>query len=495
LEISFHGAAGGVTGSCHMIHANGKRVLLDCGMFQGRRKEARKLNLTFGFNPNRVDAVVQSHAHIDHSGKLPLLVDGGFPGKIHATHGTQDLCAILLRDCAHILLRDALYLTKKRMKEHARKRKLARRRMREVHDFIDYKADLDVGKISRPIAPIYLKEDVEEAMKRFKPHRYGDWFSACDGMRFRFHDAGHILGSAWVEAEITEGTVTKRLVFTGDYGRSGAPLLRKPQPLVAADIYLAESTYGDRLHPPFKGMRDGLAAAVRRLAERGVGKLLIPAFAVGRTQDLLFHLGQIFKNGEAPTVPVYVDSPLATEATGVARKHREYFNQSAMEALNGNGGEHFALMPGAHFVESANESKALNHHKEALIVISASGMMEQGRILHHLIHALPRDDCELMVVGYQAEGTLGRRVIEGADEVRILGETVRVKARVENMTGFSAHADRNDLLNALTPHAASAEALFLVHGEDDQRNSLADEFQARGFSRVEMPQMDQSFSL
>lgn len=495
MELSFHGAAGGVTGSCHMIRANGKRVLLDCGMFQGRRKEARKLNLTFGFDPFRVDAVVQSHAHIDHSGKLPLLVDGGFSGKIHTTHGTADLCKILLRDCAHILLRDALFLTKKRMKEHARKRKLARRRMREVHDTIDYSAELDVGKIPRPIAPLYLKEDVDETLKRFRPHRYGEWFDVVDGIRCRLHDAGHILGSAWVEVEVTEDSRTRRLVFTGDYGRSGAPLLRAPEKLVAADIYIAESTYGDRVHPPFQGMRDGLAAAVRRLAGRGEGKLLIPAFAVGRTQDLLFHLGQIFKNGEAPRVPVFVDSPLATEATVIARKHREYFNQSAIDALNGNGGEDFALLPGVNFVESAADSKALNRRQDPIIVISASGMMEQGRILHHLIHALPRPDCELMIVGYQAEGTLGRRILEGAEEVRILGETVRVAASVEVMTGFSAHADRQDLLAALSPHAGAAEALFLVHGENDQRESLADEFGQRGFRRVEMPQMDQRFTL
>ncbi len=495
MELSFHGAAGGVTGSCHLIRANGKSVLLDCGMFQGRRKEARKLNLTFGFDPCRIDAVVQSHAHIDHSGKLPLLVDGGFSGKIHATHGTMDLCRILLRDCAHILLRDALFLTKKRMKEHARKRKLARRRLREVHETIDYSSEMDVGRIPRPIAPLYLKEDVDEAMKRFRPHRYGEWFEVVDGMRFCLHDAGHILGSAWVEAEITEGSQTRRLVFTGDYGRSGAPLLRAPDAIQPADIYISESTYGDRIHPPFLGMRNGLAAAVRRLAERGTGKLLIPAFAVGRTQDLLFHLGQIFKNNEAPTVPVFVDSPLATEATVIARKHRDYFNQSALDALNGNGGDEFALLPGVNFVESADESKALNRRKDPIIVISASGMMEQGRILHHLIHALPRPNCELLIVGYQAQGTLGRRILEGAEEVRILGESVPVNARVEVMTGFSAHADRRDLLAALSPHAHQAEALFLVHGEDDQRSALADEFRQRGFAHVEMPQMNQSFEI
>jgi len=423
------------------------------------------------------------------------LVDGGFAGKIHATHGTMDLCKILLRDCAHILMRDALYLTKKRMKEQARKRKLARRRLREVHDTIDYGAELDVGKIPRPVSPLYLKEDVEEALKRFKPHRYGKWFSAVDGMRFRFHDAGHILGSAWVEAEITEHEQTRRLIFTGDYGRSGAPLLRAPKPLLPADVYISESTYGDRSHPPFQGMRDGLAAAVRRLAKRGEGKLLIPAFAVGRTQDLLFHLGQIFKNEEAPRVPVFVDSPLATEATVIARKHRDYFNQSAIDALNGDSGDTFSLLPGVNFVESAAESKALNRRNDPIIVLSASGMMEQGRILHHLIHALPRPDCELLIVGYQAASTLGRRILEGANEVRILGETVRVKARVEVMTGFSAHADRDDLLRALTPNASNAEVLFLVHGEEDQRRALAEEASQRGFRRVETPEMGQSFTL
>lgn len=487
MELSFHGAARGVTGSCHRIDSEGRTVLLDCGLFQGRRREVRELNEQLGFDATEVDAVVQSHAHIDHSGRLPVLVRDGFTGPIHATQGTRDLCELLLKDCAYILEKDAEYLNRTRMRDwvrHGRRRDKRARR----------KEDPAASTKPELLAPIYLREDVEETMGLFQGHDYGEWFDVLPGMRFRFHDAGHILGSSWVEGEITEQARTWRVVFTGDYGRSGLPLLRAPEPLLPGDIVISESTYGDRVHLPFEDMSEQLAAAVRRLAERGRGKLLIPAFAVGRTQDVLFTLGRLFESGRVPRVPVFVDSPLATAATRLVRRYAHVFNDEALAALRVQSGDfEVRLCPGVEFLESPEESKAMNAREDPLIIISASGMMEQGRILHHLKHGLPRADCEVLVVGFQAEHTLGRRLLEGAEEVGVLGARVPVHARITTMNGFSAHADREDLLRALTPLADAAQALFLVHGEDGPRRALRDALKERGFRRIEEPVPHQKF--
>ncbi|MAW59826.1 MAG: hypothetical protein CMJ94_03200 [Planctomycetes bacterium] len=483
MELSFHGAAHGVTGSCHRIRAGGSTVLLDCGLFQGRRNEVREWNQQFGFEETRIDAVVQSHAHVDHSGRLPVLVRNGFAGSVHATQATRDLCELLLMDCAHILDKDASYLNKHRLKDWDKERRKHRDRKKRSP-----KPEL--------IEPLYQKADVEEALKRFVGHRYGEWFQATANMRFRFHDAGHILGSAWVEGEIEEDGHVWRLVFTGDYGRSGLPLLRAPEPLLPADIVISESTYGDRQHPDFDGMRGELCAAIERLLERGCGKLLIPAFAVGRTQDVLYTLGRIFHEGIVPRVPVYVDSPLATAATRLVRRYSHLFNEQALRELGGGErGDEVRLCPGVQFLESPEESKSMNLREDPLILLSASGMMEQGRILHHLKHGLPREDCEVLAVGFQAQHTLGRRLVDGAREVRLLGTTVPVRARITTMHGFSAHADRDDLLDALSPLAKQAAVLFLVHGEDDAREALRGTLKNRGYRRIEEPAPHQVFSL
>ena len=482
MELSFHGAAHGVTGSCHRIRAGGHTVLLDCGLFQGRRKVVREWNQELGFEANEVDAVVQSHAHIDHSGRLPVLLRLGFEGKIHATQATRELCELLLADCAHILDKDAQYVNKQQQRDYEKLRRAGKGGKRGLE-----KPEL--------IEALYSKEDVDRTMRRFRGHDYEAWFDATPNMRFRFHDAGHILGSAWVEAEITEGARIWRLVFTGDYGRSGLPLLRNPKPLLPADIVITESTYGDRQHPDYVDMNTELRAAVERLHARGCGKLLIPAFAVGRTQDVLFSLGRLFASGAVKRLPVYVDSPLATAATRLVRRYSHLFNEAALSELEASTADEVRLCPGVQFLESPEESKSMNAREDPLIILSASGMMEQGRILHHLKHGLPRKDCEVLAVGFQAEHTLGRRLIDGAKEVRLLGTSVQVRARVTAMHGFSAHADRDDLLDALRPLAAGAQRLFLVHGEDAARASLRTDLEASGYRQIDEPMPQQNYSI
>jgi len=331
---------------------------------------------------------------------------------------------------------------------------------------------------------------VDEALARFEQHPYHEWFEPVPGMRFRFHDAGHILGSAWVEARIEDGARTHRLVFTGDYGRKGAPILRDPEPLLPADIYISESTYGDRLHEPFSDMESQLAAAVGRLHARGRGKLIIPAFAVGRTQHLLYAFAKLVHEGRMAPIDIVVDSPLATRATRIVLDHPECFDAEALEQWRRY--QHEGAFRGrVRFVESVEESKALNRDARPVVVLSASGMMESGRVLHHLLWNLEKEETEVLVVGFQARGTLGRRLVDGEREVRVLGRQVEVAARITTMLGFSAHADRQGLLDALLPHAAEARHLFLVHGEAPERDSLAEACELGGFKHVLKP-MDSS---
>lgn len=519
MELCFHGATGTTTGSCHLLRFGRSSVLLDCGLYQGRRDESYRKNSTFGFEPGEVTAVVQSHAHIDHSGKLPMLVKHGFRGKIHATRATADLCEPLLLDCAHIMLADAEHMNRQRgngPQEVGSRRSEIRGgpdpgdREPKPEDVVvpagkdrlqhGLPSPLDPHQRAAPppppdedvVVPLYLEDHVRETLPRFASHEYSEWFEAAPGMRFRFRDAGHILGSAWIEAEIGTGPEKKTLVFTGDYGRDHQPILRDPEPLSEADVYISESTYGNRLHPPYQEIDGELAAAVRRLAARGRGRLLIPAFAVGRTQNILYALARFYRDGTCPGIRIVVDSPLATLATKVVARHPECFDEEALrdfEAIQKDP----CFRPLLTFTDSREESIALNDDPRPAIVISASGMMENGRILHHLAHWISSEDAEILVVGFQAANTLGRRVLEGAREVRILGVDHPVRAKVTPMLGLSAHADRDGLLAALVPHAERASAVFLVHGEDDQRGPLATELSRRGYRRVETPSDPRTF--
>jgi metallo-beta-lactamase family protein len=507
MELRFYGATGTTTGSCHLLHSEGRTVLLDCGLFQGRREESWKKNRDFGFDPQGIQAVVQSHAHVDHSGKLPMLVRQGFAGRIHATPATRDLADILLHDSAKIALADAQFLNRQRWRLEREARRApapAQRGRRPSGGLPPPQGRRPSGGLppprgknqpmvssallpAREIVPLYLEEDVHDTLPRFAKHEYGVWFEPVPGMRFRFRDAGHILGSAWVEGEIRERSGVTRLVFTGDYGRYHQPILRDPEPLSEAEVYISESTYGNRCHAPFVENESELSQAVQRLAARPKGRLLIPAFAVGRTQHILYELYKICRRRTCANVGIVVDSPLAQAATRIVMAHPECFDEEALAAFRAMQ-EDGSFRKRIRFTQSIEESKALNDDPRPLIVISASGMMESGRILHHLAWNVSNPATEILVVGFQAQHTLGRRLVDGASEVRIFGMLHKVRARVTNMLGFSAHADRDDLLAALGPHAGAARALFLIHGENDQRKPLAEELRRRGFARVECPE-------
>jgi metallo-beta-lactamase family protein len=484
MELAFHGATGGTTGSCHLLRAGGKTLLLECGLFQGRRALTYARNLRFDFRPREIDAVLLSHAHIDHSGRLPLLVQRGFAGPIYATAATRDLCDAMLRDSANIQLRDAEYLNRQRLVDKVRgRRESPPKRWRRAEDEPPSKGPSNPAQ--HEVVPLYLEEDVRATLKRFRTRECGEWFSLGPQLRVRFHDAGHILGSTWIELEERERGRVRRLVFTGDYGRV-QPILRDPTPLAAGDVMISECTYGDRRHPALDDSESQIGAAVERLMQRGRGKLLVPAFAVGRTQHVLHALERIFERRRGPALRVVVDSPLAKRATEIVAAHSECFDEEALERLR-------RVQSGASkrlhvlFTETVDDSKALNRDPGPVVVVSASGMMESGRILHHLAWGISSPDTELAIVGYQARGTLGRRLVDGEKEVNILGFRYAVRARVTTMNGFSAHADRDGLLEALAPLAGEVETLFLVHGENDQRLPFARALRGAGFARVECP--------
>lgn len=469
MHLRFFGATGGTTGSCHALTLGDRTVLFDCGFFQGRRAESYARNSRFAFDPRSVECVLQSHAHIDHSGKLPMLARQGFRGTIHATPATRDLARVLLEDCARILQSDAQFLNRRRAEEREG-RGPSRRDLLPQED----------------VEPLYLQADVDAALDLFRTHAYGEWFDVTPGLRARFHDAGHILGSAWIEAEATEDGITRRIVFTGDYGRKGQPILRDPEPLRPCDVLITETTYGNRSHPSTQAGAEAIYDAVRRLARRGRGRLLVPAFAVGRTQNLLYVLARGVHSGAIEPVRVVVDSPLATRATQVVADHPELFDPEALAEVR-RFEEEPAFRTRLAFTNSVEESQALNRDPRPCIVIAASGMCESGRILHHLAWHAGSTDTEILIVGFQAEHTLGRRLQEGRDPVRIFGRECAVRARVTSMLGFSAHADREGLLEALTPLAPGDPRVFLIHGEEEARRPFEQDLRQRGFTRVEAP--------
>jgi len=459
VRLSFHGAARSVTGSLHALEVGGAVVFLECGLFQGRRAEAANRNREFPFPPKEVAAVLLSHAHIDHSGNLPGLVRAGFRGTIHATTPTVDLAEVMLRDSGRIQESDAEFLRRKRKEK---------------------------------VEPLYTSEDVEETLPKFAGRRYGEWFDVAGGVRARFHDAGHILGSAFVEIEASENGSSRRIVFTGDFGREGMPILRDPVPLPPADVVITESTYGNRDHPPLPDMERDLAEALNACA-RGCGRVVIPAFSVGRTQNLIYTLHRLYRDGLVPNLPIVVDSPMSTRATRVVAAHPEVFDEEARAVLAEEGSPFF--FRGVRYVESVEDSKRLNDEKGPLVIVSASGMCEFGRILHHLKRALPDPASLVLIVGYQAENTLGRRLVEGAKTAKIFGDEIDVRARVLSMDGWSAHADRAGLLAGLAPLAKGARSAFVVHGESDAADALAGSLRDAGYRRVEVPARGASFAI
>ncbi len=456
MRIHFLGAARGVTGSMHLVEAVGRRVLLDCGLFQGRREEAAHKNRNLRITGNRVDDVLLSHAHIDHAGNIPTLYKSGFRGRVHATRATSDLSGVMLRDSAQIQLRDIKYLQRKN--RHA-------------------------------VEPLYTLQEARAAIRRFRSHDYDTWIDLAPGLRCRFHDAGHILGSATVLLEARENGSAVRLLFTGDLGRPHMPILRDPAPLPEADVVITESTYGDRRHgEPGSDAAAQMKAALHQavlLAAHSGGKLVIPAFSVGRTQNLLYFLNELMDEGRIPRTRVVVDSPMSAEATEVVQRHPECFDPEMHEKLRRAIDP--LLAPHVQLCRTVEESKRINRLRGTCVIIAASGMCEFGRILHHLRHNLPDPAAVIAFVGWQAEHTLGRRLIDGQKLAKIYGRDVDVKARVLKLNGFSAHADRDELLAALGPVRAAAGRVFVVHGEERAATSFGATLTAAGFRGVSVP--------
>ncbi len=453
MEIEFYGAAREVTGSCHILRVNGKVVILDCGMFQGRRSESTEKNKTLPVAVGEIDAVVLSHAHIDHSGRLPYLVRMGYTKTIFATAATRDLCAVMLADSAHIQESDATHLAKNHK------------------EFVE---------------PLYTMRDAVRTQELMVGIPYNKVFDVVPGVRCTYIDAGHILGSASVLLDITENGKTRRLVFSGDIGRPGLSIIRDPVVPQGADVVIMESTYGNRDHESVVDARSQLAAVVRETAARG-GRVLIPSFAVGRTQELLYNLNGLSREGAIPEIPIYVDSPLATDTTTVFEMHPEVFDHT--EDLVNKAKDLFQF-PQVHFTRSVEESKALNTAQGPMVIIAASGMVEAGRILHHLVRGAGDPKNTILFVGYQADGTLGRRIETKPPTVRIYGDDVPLRAEVKVVDGYSAHADRTELtawIDGVKSTSPQLGPVFLVHGEADVQDIFKTALTAKGYN-VECPE-------
>jgi metallo-beta-lactamase family protein len=446
----------------HQVDACGQSLLLDCGLYQGRRSESRVRNRTFPFRPRDIDAVLLSHAHIDHCGNLPNLVKQGFAGPIYCTPATRALAGVMLGDAAKINEEDAAYLNHQR------------------------------GTGEPKIEPLYDGRDVYRTLLRFKAVLYDTPFRVGSGLEALFVDAGHLLGSAMVRLRIDGSSGERRLTFTGDLGRPGLPILRDPAPVPPADLVISESTYGGHTHEPVDETAERLGAIVRQTAERG-GKLLIPAFSVGRTQTIVYFLHQLMSAGRLPNLPVFVDSPMAVRATEVFRAHAECFDEPTLRLLDEQPdlfGEQRVR-----YVDKLHESLALNDLREPCVIISASGMCEAGRILHHLKHNIEDPRSAVLIAGYQAPDTLGRRLVERRPEVRILGRTLTLKAEVILLNGLSSHADHNRLLASLSPLVETTHQMRLVHGEPERAAALADGLRACGFAEVAVPESGESVAL
>lgn len=449
IAIRFLGAARHVTGSKHLVEVGDKRVLLDCGLVQGPRRVAEEQNRNLPFDPGSIDAVVLSHAHIDHSGCLPKLVKEGFDGPIWCTDATADMLRMMLFDSAHIQAQDA---------RHLRKR---------GHDY----------------EPLYTADDVERTLRLLRPKPYYESFAIDPQVRVEFIDAGHILGAAIVVLDVDAGNRQRRIVFTGDHGRKDLPILRDPDRIPECDALITESTYGDRLHDARPAMMTELAGIVEEEMRDG-GRIVIPAFSVGRTQSVVLFLGQLMHERQLPQIPIFVDSPMSTNATKIMARHPGLFDDET-KALLEKGHSPF-FFDGVRYVADVQESKSLNGQRSG-VILSASGMCESGRILHHLRNTVGRrEDCVLMV-GFQAHGTLGRKLRDGADTVRIYGEEYPVRCKVRSMGGFSAHADYSELMQASRHLVDRCKQVFVVHGEDEPAEAHAQRLLDAGFREVHVP--------
>jgi len=444
IKLRFLGAAENVTGSCHLLEANGIRVLVDCGLYQERDFQKRNWE-PFAEAPGTLDAVVLTHAHLDHCGLLPKLVKDGFKGPIYATEASVDIAEIVMRDSAKIQTEDAAY----KKKRHERQ-----------------------GKSSPyPYEPLYRMEDVDRVIPLMQPVRYGKEQKVGTGLTVKFQDAGHILGSASVRFEITKHGATRSVLFSGDLGRWDTPILRNPELVDQADFVCIESTYGNRDHKD-NGSIAGTLVRVIKAAQRAGGNVVIPSFAIERTQELLYRLGELRAEGRIPKVPVFVDSPMAVRVTEVFRRHHELLDADTLGRIA--RGEHPCDFPGLQLTRSVEESKAINRRGGTSIIIAGSGMCTGGRIKHHLFNNLARPESVILFVGYQADGTLGREILNGRERVRLFGEEVEVLARIEKVNGMSAHADRSELLRWLKGLNSAPEKVFVIHGEERASGAFAE---------------------
>jgi len=465
MEIQFIGAARTVTGSMHLLHVNGKQILLDCGMFQGRRAETYERNKNFPFGPTTIDAVVLSHAHIDHAGNLPNLVKNGFAGKIFCTPATADLCRIMLMDSAHIQEKDVEFVNKRRAKKRL-----------------------------PPIEPLYSTDDVQPMLDLLVEIPYRADFEVFSGVSGKYFDAGHILGSASVHLTIEEkGKKTFHLGFTGDVGRPNLPILRDPEFMGNVSALICESTYGGKLHAPPEESSKKLLEVVKRTMDRG-GKIIVPSFSVGRTQDLVYQLNNLKNEGLLPDIPVYVDSPLSMKATEIFRKHPECFDEETNKILKSD--DDVFGFERLHFIREAEESKTLNDKREPCMIIAASGMCEAGRIVHHLNNNIENPNNTVLIVGYQAEHTLGKKIVDRNPEISIFGEVKKLNCEVVVMNSFSAHADNNELLGYMAPFDKSMlKNIFLVHGDLERAERFAASLTENKFKQIDIPERMQKFEL
>lgn len=455
MRIRFFGAAGEVTGSCYLVETDRARLLVDFGLHQGGAKSERRNRRFPPLRPHELDSVVVTHAHLDHTGRLPLLSQHDYKGPIYATPATIDLTDILLRDAAKIQMEDA-------ERENRRRRRQGR----------------------APARPLYDERDAERVLAQFEGVPYDTPREVAPGVTIRFVDAGHILGSASVEMTVNEHGATKTIAFSGDIGPNGIPLMRDPVPIERADVMILESTYGDRDHRPTEETRKEFLGVIRQAQD--AGKVIIPAFAIGRTQRLIYTFDEARRHGDLRGLKVFVDSPMATEVTEMYCKHRNLFDDEFWSRISGQ--ESCLNFPGLHFTRDVKESMALNHRDDGVVVIASAGMCTGGRVLHHLKHGLWKPDVHVIFVGFQAEGTLGRRLVEGAEHVRVMGEPIAVKAKIHTINGFSAHAGQRELLDWAGHAARSRPRMILTHGENGPREALAGKLRERYGLESERPE-------
>jgi len=441
MHIEFHGAAGEVTGSCHLVEVNGRRLLLDCGMIQGRAKDEERNREPFPFDPGSIDAVILSHAHIDHSGRIPLLIKSGFSGPVYTHRASRDLCRIMLKDSAYLSEREAEWENRKRERKHL-----------------------------PLIKALYTVADAQAAMAKFKGIQYGVKKRILPGVTMRLSDAGHILGSSIVELWLEKGGIRRKVVFSGDLGHNGAPILCDVTQIEEADLVLMESTYGNRLHRTLEETEQEIID-IQAEASRSRGNILIPAFAVGRSQELLYLFGKYYKEWSLDRWQIFLDSPMAIQATEVYARHSELYDTEAAGLWRQH--RQHSLLPNLHFTRTANQSMALNQIRSGAIIIAGSGMCNGGRIKHHFKHNIWRKDCHIIISGFQARGTLGRKLVDGARRIRLWGETLNVAAKIHTIGGLSAHADQNGLVEWYNGFHGKPP-LILVHGEADAAECLSE---------------------